>query len=316
MSLLASLALFLAGLALVLFFAEKLVEGTVGTSLGLGISTFLISVVFIGFDPDNLSVGAVASFEGVAGIAVGSIVGAAMVAVALSFGITALLVPMEFRRAPKRVLVVPPLAVAFMGALAWDGVLSRIDGAALVAGFAVSVVYLVWLGRSGLSIEATGEVAEALDEAEDLTKWKSVGLFVLSLAAIVAGSEMIVLGSRTIIERMGVSDTLFGMTVLAFLVSIEELARELPAAMKGRPEITFGNVVGSVLAFFLFNAGVIALVNPVPVGSPVRRFYLPVCFATVVVISAFMAGKRMSRSAGALLVLLYAIFVVGGYVGV
>lgn len=77
-----NLGLFVAGLVLVVYFAEKLVEGAVGTSLGLGISTFLVSVIFIGFDPDNLSVGAVASFEGVAGIAVGSIVGAAMVAIA------------------------------------------------------------------------------------------------------------------------------------------------------------------------------------------------------------------------------------------
>lgn len=68
---------------------------------------------------------------------------------------------------------------------------------------------------------------------------------------------MLVKGSGTIISRLGISDTIFGMTILAFLVSIEELAREPPAAMKGRPEISFWNVVGSILAFFLFNAGII-----------------------------------------------------------
>lgn len=49
--------LFVIGLGLVIYFAEKLVKATVGTSLGLGISTFLISVIFIGFDPENLAVG-------------------------------------------------------------------------------------------------------------------------------------------------------------------------------------------------------------------------------------------------------------------
>jgi cation:H+ antiporter len=44
-----------------------------GTSMGFGLSTFLLSVIFIGFDPDNLAVGAVASAQGVAGIALGSI---------------------------------------------------------------------------------------------------------------------------------------------------------------------------------------------------------------------------------------------------
>jgi cation:H+ antiporter len=90
MNAIVSIALFVAGLVLVIYFAEKLVKGAVGTSLGFGISAFLVSVIFIGFDPENLAVGAVGSFEGIAGIALGSIIGAAMVAIALAFGITAL----------------------------------------------------------------------------------------------------------------------------------------------------------------------------------------------------------------------------------
>lgn len=121
MSLAVSLALFVVGLGLVIYFAEKLVKGTVGMSVSFGISTFLISVIFIGFDPENLAVGAVASYEGVAGIALGSIVGAAMVAIALAFGITAILVPMSFfmfRRQVSRLagtLLVALCLVFFVG---------------------------------------------------------------------------------------------------------------------------------------------------------------------------------------------------------
>lgn len=64
-----SIVLFAVGLGLVIYFAEKLVKGAVGASIGFGISAFLISVIFIGFDPENLAVGAVGTFEGVAGIA-------------------------------------------------------------------------------------------------------------------------------------------------------------------------------------------------------------------------------------------------------
>jgi cation:H+ antiporter len=98
------------------------------------------------------------------------------------------------------------------------------------------------------------------------------------------------------------------------LVSIEEIARELPAALKGRPEISVGNVVGSIMAFFLFNAGIIALLGPVPVGTQVLRFYLPVCFGTVVIISAFLMVRNIPRWAGGILVFLYLIFVSGGYI--
>jgi cation:H+ antiporter len=313
MNMLQSILLFILGVAIVMFFAEKLVKGTVGISLGFGISTFLISVIFIGFDPENLFVGAVGSFEGVSGIALGSIIGAAMVAVALAFGLTALIAPMKFEQAPIQILVVPVLAVLLLGVLSLDGRLSRLDGAVLLVGFALSVIYLIHLSKKGLDIQPTGEVAETLEKANKLNKWKSLGIFIVSLIGIVVGSEILVKSSENIIARIGLSDTVFGMTILAFLISIEELARELPAAMKGRPEISFGNVVGSILAFFLFNAGIIALVKPVTVDEQTLRYYFPICLLTVVVVSLFMITKKVSRWAGAILVLLYVAFITIGF---
>lgn len=313
MNIFVSIALFIAGLVLVIYFAEKLVKGAVGTAVGFGISAFLISVIFIGFDPENLAVGTVGSAEGAAGIALGSVVGAAMVAMALAFGITALIAPMKFEQAPKRILTVPVLAVLLFWILALDGALSRIDGGILLLGFMLSIVYLLWLSRRGLDIRAEGEVEETLEEAGKINKWKSFGLLILSLLAIVAGSEMLVRGAGTIIGELGISETVFGMTVLALLVSIEELARELPASLKGRAEISFGNVAGSILAFFLFNAGIIALVHPVAVAPQTLRFYLPFCFATLVIVSIFMLTRKIPRWGGGILVLLYLGFAMVGY---
>ena len=201
-----------------------------------------------------------------------------------------------------------------LGVLSFDGQLSRVDGAVLLLGFVLSILYLLRLSKSGFDIRPTGEVAETLEETGDISKWKSVGLLVLSLAAIIVGSEMLVAGSETIIASLGLSDTVFGMTILALLISIEELARELPAALKGRPEISYGNVAGSILAFFLFNAGIISLVQPVPVSGQVLRFYLPLCLITVIVVSLFMMRKKIPRWAGAVLIILYVIFFAGGYI--
>jgi cation:H+ antiporter len=307
-----SIVLFVIGLGLVIAFAERLVKGALGTSLGFGVSPFLVSVIFIGFDPENLAVGAVGALEGMAGIALGSIIGAAMVAVALAFGVTALCVPMTFGQAPKQVLVVPILAGLLLGLLCLDGQLSRGDGAVLLVGFVFSIFYLLRLSKRGLDISPTGEGAETLEETEAIGKWRSLGLLVLSLVAIIVGSEMLVASSKTIIASLGLSDTVFGMTILALVVSIEELARELPAALQGRPEISFGNVVGSILAFFLCNAGIIAMVQPVPVSDQVLRFYLPLCLITIVVVSLFMLRKQIPRWAGAVLVGLYLLFVAGG----
>jgi cation:H+ antiporter len=135
----------------------------------------------------------------------------------------------------------------------------------------------------------------------------------LSLVAIVVGSELLVNASNSLLARVGWSDTLFGMTVLAFLISVEELARSLPAALNKRPDITYGNVLGSVLAFFLFNAGLIALVRPVPVDPQTQWFYMPVCVGTIVLTSIVMATRRVPRWIGGILVATYLAFVSYGF---
>lgn len=308
------ITVFIIGLILILYFSEKLVESAVGTSVNFGISAFLVSLIFIGFDPENLFLGAVASYEGAAGIAAGTIIGSAMVAVTLAFGITAAIVPMKFEKAPLPVLLVPVLAVVLVGLLAFDGMLSRIDGAILLAGYIISVGYLVWLGRKGLDIRTGGETAEALEDAGEWSTLKSIAILVVSLAAIILGSELLVESSRTIISQMGLTGTLFGMTILALIVSIEEVARELPAALRGRPDITYGNVAGSILAFFLFNAGIIALVRPVPVGPEVIYFYLPFSLAAALYVTYLVMQGSVPRSAGITLILVYIVFFAWGFV--
>ncbi|NJD27198.1 MAG: sodium:calcium antiporter [Chloroflexi bacterium] len=302
------------GLVLVLIFAERLVRGVAGLAAGLGLSAFLLSVVFLGFDPENLAVGAAGAYEGASGLALGSIVGAAMVALALAFGITALIVPMRFERAPLAVLGVPVAAVLLLAALAWDGELTRSDGLVLLAGYAVTIGYLWWLSRHGIDIEADSEVAAEAEEAREAGAGRSAVLLLVSLAGVAVGGELLVLGSSDLIGRLGLSETVVGMTILALAVSIEELARELPAALKGRAEISYGNVAGSAVGFFLLNAGLIALLAPLEVDGPTRTFYLPFAIGTVVLVSALLWTRRVGRPAGAILVLLYAVFAVGGYV--
>jgi cation:H+ antiporter len=164
MEILIPLVFFGLGLGLIIFFAEQLVKGVVGTSMGFGLSTFILSVIFTGFDPDNLTMGAVASAEGVSGIALGSILGGAMVAVALAFGISALVAPMTFAQVPPQILMVQILAVLLLAALAYDGQLSRVDGAILLVGFVLAVLYLLRLGWRGLEITPSGEVGHRLEK--------------------------------------------------------------------------------------------------------------------------------------------------------
>ena len=136
-----------------------------------------------------------------------------------------------------------------------------------------------------------------------------MGLLALALAGIAVGSSVLVAASERVIAQVGISDTAFGLSILALAVSIEELRRELPSAARGRADITYGNVVGSVLAFFLFNAGVIALVRPIAV--PVEALATPMLLVavTLVVVTVSISRRSVARWVGGVLLGLYVAFV-------
>ncbi len=149
--------LFVVGLALVIVSAEYLVQGVVGTSFNFGLSPFIISVIFIGFDPENLGVGSLAAFNESSGLALGTVFGAAMVAIALAFGITALISPLEFESAPVKLLVVPIIAVVVLMLLSIDGMLSRWDGLILLMLYGAAVSYMIWITKKeNIDLNPTG----------------------------------------------------------------------------------------------------------------------------------------------------------------
>lgn len=308
MSVAVDVVLGLAGLGLILVAAERLVEAAVGTALALRLAPFTVAVVFIGFDPENLFVGAAAANHDSPGIALGSVLGAAMVAIALAFGLTAAITPVRISRPAWQLLALPAAGVLLFTALALDGTLTRLDGAVLVAAYAAAVARLLRLGHRGITIEPAGEAAEALERPPP--RGRAVALLGASLVLLVVGSELLVEAARGLIDAAGWSETAAGMSVVALAVSAEELARELPAARRGHAELTVGNVTGSVLAFFLFNAGVIALVQPVTVDDDVTRLQLPIAVATVALVLGLLRRGAVRRAGGLVLVAFYLLFLV------
>jgi cation:H+ antiporter len=306
--------LFVVGLGLIFHFREELVKGAVGASSGLGMTAYIVTIILIVMDPGNLIVGVAASIGGLAGIALGSVIGASMVPMALAAGVMTITAPVSFQDSPRRVLALPLLAEVLFGILCFDGLLSRTDGSVLLLGFLLSVLYLLRLSKRGLDIRPSGEIVTVLDKGAALSRRESLSLVAVSVAAMVIGSVILLAGTEVLIEGFGVSDTAFGMTVLPLLVGLEGLVRELPAFMRKRIEISYGVITGPTLAFFLFNAGVIASIQPVPVDARILSFHLPFAIITTMVISAFMFTGRIPRWGGALLLLLYLAFFAGGFI--
>jgi len=252
------------GVGVVVLAADAFVDGLLAVALALGIAPFVLSVALSGFETENLAAGIAANARGLPGAAAGTFLGGVTFLALGVPGLGGLIAPIPVEL-PIRFAVWTAIAPLPLFAFAVSGHLSRLDGGLLVVW---SVVALAGLAQSGRDLL----VAE--DEEERVQR---PGLKLLvGLALLTGGGWMIGEGLRTTVRQLGVPQTLLGNTALAATVEAEELARFAVPARRGRPEIGLGNIAGTVVHFAALNAGIIALIKPLTLGSddallPARR---------------------------------------------
>jgi len=109
-------------------------------------------------------------------------------------------------------------------------------------------------------------------------------LFVIGFALLVKGADLLVDGSSSIAKRLGVSDLVIGLTIVAFGTSTPELLVNLVASFKGNPEIAIGNIIGSNIANILLILGISALIYPLEIKKSTSWKEIPMnLLATAVV---------------------------------
>lgn len=95
------------------------------------------------------------------------------------------------------------------------------------------------------------------------------------LALILGGANYLTDGASDVARRLGVSDLIVGLTVVAFGTSAPELAISIISAVNGSSELAVGNVVGSNLFNTLAIVGITALVRPITVGKSILTNDIP-----------------------------------------
>jgi len=298
---LAGLLLLAAGLVLVVAGAELLVDGLVGAAERLRVSAYALTVVLSGFELENLAAGIGLNARGLGNAAAGTFLGGTTFLALAVPGLAALVSPLRFRF-PLPLLAWAAAAPVPVLALGADGDLSRVDGAILVAWFALALVAIVRSGR--------GLVGEPAERRSRPLLRLAVGLAGVTGAGILLGD-----GLERVVRRFDVSATLLGNTAIAPAVELEEVARVAVPARRGRPELGLGNVFGTIAHFAALNAGVIALVRPIRLDGATRDLHLPIAGASGLMLAALVAWRRgLGRGDGLGLLLLYAIYVVAAAV--
>jgi cation:H+ antiporter len=290
------LALLVGGVVLVVVGAELFLEGLLAAAARLGVSAFALTALVSGFELENIAAGIAANVKGLENAAAGTFLGGTTFLALAVAGLGALVAPLR-AQLPPAVLAWTAAAPMPLVLLALDGEVSRLDGGLLLGWFVLAMAGLWRAGRGLLGVP--------------VERKRFILLRVLfGLAFLTAAGEMLGEGLRRVVSRFGVSETLLGNTAIAASVEAEEVARVAVPAQRGRGDIALGNIVGTIVHFIAFNAGVIALVRPLDLDSASRWLHLPVAAASPVFLVFLLAWRgSLGRAAGALLVGLYVAYV-------
>ncbi len=306
------IALLVAGLLLVVFGAEYMVDGASSIARRFGLSEFVIglTIVGIGTSAPEMVVSFIGAIQGNGDISLGNIVGSNIFNTLLILGLTALILPMDVTPSNRKRDIPMNLAVTLLlillglnytiFGLGIDG-LSRPDGGLLLLIF---LVYMIFSFNRGKDSKATEETDSG---GPSRPLWLAAIMVLGGLAALVFGGNLFVDNATNIARGLGVSDKFIAITILAGGTSLPELATCVAAAVKKKGQLALGNIIGSNISNIILILGGSALINPISFSSitPVDVLAL-VISALALIISCFFARRNViDRWDGTLFVLLW-----------
>lgn len=312
------------GLALLVWSADRFVEGSAATARHFGMPPLLIGMVIVGFGTSapEMVVSALAASQGNPGIALGNAYGSNIANIGLILGITALISPIAVHsQVLRKELPILSVITALAAYQIWDGDITRIDALVLLSVFGG---LMAWTIRQGLRQRADslgGEVEQEL-AAHAMPINRAVCWLVIGLILLIISSRILVWGAVEIAHGFGVSDLIIGLTIVAIGTSLPELAASLIATRKGEHDIALGNILGSNLFNTLAVVGIAGTIHPMTVSADV--FSRDALFVAILTISLFVFGYgfrgpgRINRFEGAALLagyIGYSTYLVSGVLG-
>ncbi|WP_285519043.1 sodium:calcium antiporter [Thermococcus nautili] len=295
------------GIAILVLAGDRLSDKIIEVARKAGISPLVISIVLVSLSTTlpEITTSALASYQGVNGIALGNALGSIFANIALILGLASMIRPLKAGKSAYENSLVMLASLVFLILLSLDGTLSRLDGLLLLLAYAV---YLRWLlkkhARSEVDWEPSGNVT-ALDY---------VLLIVLGLF-LVGGAEAVVFGGKNIAQALGISDFVIGATVVAIGTSLPEMTNALYGAIRERGSISVGNIIGANIMNALVVLGIASVIRPIQTGASVLTILL-VLFAMIPMIVSLKRTGGIDRRVGAYFLVLYVVYLVLIFSGV
>ena len=303
------------GFFLLLAGAEIMLRGAVGLTEKFGISKLVVgmTVVAFGTSAPELLVSLNATLSGSSGLAIGNIVGSNVANILLILGVAGLLMPIASEPGTlKRDGWMLLLGTGLFMALTYRDEIDLIGGLILLAYFIGFLVYSYRREKQG--VDAAGEMYEhKVDDVEGVPHnlLKIMIFLALGFAGLIYGAEKLVEGGVAIARTFGVSETVIGLTMIAFGTSLPELAASVVAALRKHANVAVGVVVGSNIFNIVGIIGVVAVITPMEVPSRVVNFDIWIMAAATLILMPFMIGRRerLGRFEAFLFLVAYLIYI-------
>ncbi|MCK0130097.1 calcium/sodium antiporter [Flavobacteriaceae bacterium F08102] len=254
----------IAGLLLLVVGGEFLVRSSVGLSFKLKLSKIIIGMTVVSFatSAPELIVSLNAALEGHPDLALSNVIGSNIANIALVLGVTALIFPLAidkdfYKMNWPMMMILSIVLYLFL----WDDLmLSRIEGGILFLSLIIFVVVMIKMSRDKNLV--SDEVDESLSETSNfkIIAWLIIGGF-----ALWGGSELLVNGAVDIAAKLGVSERVIGVTMVALGTSVPELAASVIAALRQEKAISLGNLIGSNIFNIASVLGLTAIITPIKV---------------------------------------------------
>lgn len=294
--------------------ADWLVDGASSIAKQFGISDLVIglTVVAFGTSMPEFVVNMVSVAQGSTDLAITNILGSNIINTFVILGLTALVYPIVSQKRARDfdipmsiiagIFVFVLVAVQFQWGETERGI-GRIGGVLLL------VMFCYFLYNTFRHAKDHPEDAET-ETVKNIPVRRAIALILAGFIGLIVGGELIVKSAVDIATRMGVSEAIIGLTIVALGTSLPELATSVIAAAKHNSDIALGNVFGSNIFNVFFVLGTSATIRPLPAYEGIE---LDACMAAAGSIIVWLAIKtnhdrKIQRWAGALLLLAY-----GGY---
>jgi len=289
--------------------ADLLVAGAVGLAKHFGVSPLIIglTVVAMGTSAPEVAASIAAALRGAGDIAVGNVYGSNIANLALVGGLAALIRPISIQRQTMRREIPAMLIVALM---LWpvmvDTRLLRVESIGLLVVFAVLILMTV---RAAKRQVADQNQNNTVPQEHHGTKY--IIFVIIGLVGLALGAKMTVYGAVFVGKRIGLSEAVIGLTIVALGTSLPELATCIVASIRAQHDISIGNLVGSNIFNTLLVTGTAGTIRPFEVAKRLAAgndYWIMIAVSAAFAAFAVAGRRTISRLAGSVLLVIYIVY--------